>query len=309
MNLQDTNTTHSSFRSGFVAVVGRPSVGKSTFINLVCGNNTVITSPHPQTTRNIIRGIITKPAYQVVLLDTPGIHISGSRLGKQLTQHAHTALQDAEVILYMLDASRSPQEEESTIIALLKKHDTPIFVAINKMDIENPSIIHKYLELLRNTIKDKIVNCHFISAQDNINISNLLDDIATVLPEQDAFYPEEYYTDQTPEFRICEQIRGAILEYVKEELPHAFYTEIIESTIKHRNNHGEPSHVFIRAQIVVERSSQQGILIGRNGSMIKKIRQTSNKYIQPLFPYNVQLELRVVVNKKWKKNNAVISQL
>lgn len=297
------------FKAGFIAIVGRPSVGKSTFINKVCRENTAITSPYPQTTRNIIRGIVTTPAHQIVFLDTPGIHLSESKFGLHLTKQAKHALKDSEGILYMLDATRMPQQEEESIGKLLLEQNKPIFACINKMDVEKEKIVLAHLDFLRNTFGARLKNCHFISSLEGINIENLLNEIAEILPRQSPFYDSEYYTDQSPEFRICEQVRAAALDYVKEEIPHALYTELIESSVKHRNEEGMPTHLFVRVQLVVERASQQAILIGKDGAMIKKIRLNATKRIKPLFDYKVQLELRVSVRKKWRKSDDVISAM
>lgn len=321
MNLQDNkseinkqsednnNENESNFKAGFVAVVGRPSVGKSTFINYVCGKNTAITSSYPQTTRSIIRGIVTRPHFQIILLDTPGIHISDSIYGKHLTQQAQIALNDAEIILYILDATRSPAQEDQNIVSLLKLRTIPVFVAINKMDSEQPKIVRAHLQMLRNELGDKVHECHFISANEGINIEDILVKIADTLPSHDAFYPKDYYTDQTPEFRICEQVRAAALEYVHEELPHALYVEILETSIKNTDDEGQLTHLLVRAQLVVEKPSQQGILIGKSGKMIRKIRYNATKRLKPLFDYNVQLELRVMVKKKWRRDTSILGKM
>lgn len=317
MNMQEDTHTNTAltqqkaiqYKAGFVAILGRPSVGKSSFINTVCGHNVAVISPFPQTTRNIIKGIVTKNNYQIIFLDTPGIYISESMFGKHLTKQATMALKDADSILYMLDATRMPEKEEEEITHMLQTYQKTIFVCINKMDKERGTVVHAHLDMLRNTLKEKIHACHFISALDGTNILPLVEDIASILPTHTPYYHNEYYTDQNPDFRICEQVRAAALDYVKEEIPYALYIEILESNIKHLDANGNPTHVFVRAQLVVERESQQSIVIGKGGSMIKQIRHNAMKRIAPLFDYNVQLELRVGTKKKWRKNKDIIQQL
>lgn len=297
------------FRAGFVAIIGRPSVGKSTFINYVCKNPTAITSPYPQTTRSIIKGIVNRNNFQLIFLDTPGFHKSETIFGKHLTKQAQNALQEAQGILYMLDASRAPMQEEYAIAQKLLTTNMPIFACVNKMDIEESKIVHAHLDKLREFLSKKLISCHFISSIDGTNINSLIEDIAGILPPQEAYYPTDYYTDQTPEFRICEQVRAATLEFVKEEIPHALYTELIESSIKQYDKEHKPSHVFLRVQLVVERSSQRGILIGKDGTMIKKIRLNATKRLNMVFDFRTQLELRVIVKKKWRKNSNILTTL
>lgn len=304
-----SSSTPSQYKAGFIALVGRPSVGKSTLMNCICNERIAITSKFPQTTRNIIRGIKTTNEYQCIFMDTPGIHLSQSKFGTHLTQHALTALEDADSILYLVDAHRAPQDEERAIIAILKKAVKPLCVCMNKMDIENPKIVQEYLQLFRKELGEKIHACHFISCVDNVNIQYLIKDLAHTLPVHPPYYPDNYYTDQNPEYRICEEVRSVVLTYVYEELPYYLYTEILEFQIKHRDEYGNPLHVFVRVNIVVDSEGHRAIIIGTRGTVIKKIRQEASTHINALFDYHVQLEIRVVVKKKWRQNPALLSRL
>ncbi len=312
--IQDTSTDiNTRFSSGFIAIVGRPSVGKSTFINAVCGKNTAITSVYPQTTRSIIRGIVTRDTFQIIFLDTPGLHTSSTTLGLHLHQRAVEALKECEGILYMVDITRAPKGEEENIAKLishfLSTHKRSLFIACNKCDVQNTygKISEEYASHFACNFPSTAL--HFISAETGEGIPLLLQAIAASLPQHAPFYPNEYYTDQSAEFRICEQVRGAAIEKLTEELPHALYTRILESSVKHRNVHDEVEHVFVRVELVVETESQRGILIGKGGKMIKAIRIEATKRIAKLFFYKVQLQLRVGVQKKWRKNRQTFAEI
>ncbi len=314
LSIQDAPPTAAQcmrFSSGFVAVVGRPSVGKSSFINAVCGHNTAITSRYPQTTRSIIRGIVTREAFQIVFLDTPGVHNASSAFGLRLYQHALQALEECDGIVYMVDVTRAPKAEEAHVAQLVSsarlKSPNALFVVCNKCDNTDAyaSTKGEYAAHFARFFTEAQVHC--VSAETGEGLEELLRSIAGILPVHAPFYPKDYYTDQSAEFRICEQVRGAAIERLSDELPHALYTRVIESSVKHHDAQGVADHVLVRVELVVETESQLGIVVGKGGAMIRAIRLAASKRIAKLFSYKVQLQLRVGVDKKWRKRSKALS--
>ncbi len=301
--------TSDAFKCGTVAIIGRPSVGKSTFLNSICGNHTAIVSPYPQTTRNIIRGIVTRDNFQIIFLDTPGLHFSESSFSITLKKQSLLSLSSADVILYMVDISRKPGEEEIHICNILKDINLSLVITVNKIDITQ-NYSNEYKEHFAHYLPHHTISQIMgISAKESLHTELLLTDIAKHLPDSPPLYPKDYYTDQSFEMRVCEIVRESAIDNVKEELPHAIYTNLIESSIKHRNNDNAITHVFARVDVIVETESQKKILIGKSGSMVKKIRVASSKKLVLIFPYNIQLEIRISVQKKWRKNKATLQKV
>lgn len=316
-----------AFRSGFASVVGRPSVGKSTLINAACGAFAAITSPYPQTTRSVIRAIVNRPSFQIVLLDTPGIHKSSSLYNSHMNNRAVEALSDCDVIVYMVDLGRAPGEEEARIARIISRaasaaedsegrpaqataHNKPsLIIAQNKTDAQKAGMAAAYQAHYAQYFPHHAEAPAALCALKNEGVEDLLLRIAAKLPEHPPFYPREYYTDQSPEFRICEIVRGEAIALLRDELPHALYTRLMESSVKSRNAAGEVAHLFARVELVVEAESQQGIVVGRGGSVIRAIRLASSKKLAAIFPYALQLELRVSVDKKWRRNAATLHKL
>ena len=287
-------------KSAFVAIVGRPSAGKSTLVNALCGNKVSIVSPVPQTTRNAVRGIVNKSAGQLVLVDTPGFHISEKRLNKRLAEVARDTFGDADIVLYLIDATRKPGAEEEALAVALAPVSTLVVIAMNKLDAREAD----------ESGARAFAQSHFPSAP-LLGISALkeqgLEELLTLLFERASegptWYPDEYYTDQEPVFRIAEIIREKVMLHTREELPHAVYVSY-EDSIREADGSLEAEY-----DLVVERESQKGILIGKAGSMIKRIREEAEADLADIFDYRIDLRLRVRVDPDWRSDEKRLKQL
>jgi GTP-binding protein Era len=291
-------------KAAFVAVVGRPSAGKSTLLNQVCGEKVVIVSPVPQTTRNAIRGIVNREQGQLVFIDTPGRHQSEKKFNKKLAGISGRAVDDSDLILYLLDATRPPEAEEAEIAAFLFPHQKRIFIAINKIDAGDADCgrCYRFLETaLPDITKDR---CFAISAKKNEGIEALLVALYDAAEEGEPFYDAEYYTDQEVDFRIAEIIREQAISRLRQELPHALYVEVADAQFTEENE-----KLFVRAFIIVERESQKGIVVGKGGAKIKEIRLAALKELRSIFDWKIDLDLRVKTGKDWRHNDKILRRL
>ena len=291
-------------RSAMVAIIGRPSAGKSTFINTACGEKVSIVSPVPQTTRNAIRGIVNGSRGQLVFIDTPGYHESDKKFNLMLRSIAHDRLPEADCVLYLIDATRESGREEELIAAMLKKASARLVVGINKTDMPNarPGAVRIFLEKnLPEVASDRIFE---ISAKEDKNIDPLLIRIFDLAPEGEAMYPEEFYTDQDVDFRIAEIIREKAMLNTREEIPHAIYVEIADMEMRK-----DGKELWVRAFLVVERESQKSMVIGKGASMIKKIRLAAVRDLNKIFSYRIDLDLQVKVNKNWRQKDPILGRL
>lgn len=291
-------------KSGVVAIIGRPSSGKSTLLNTMAGAKVSIVSPVPQTTRNAIRGIVNRSRGQLVFIDTPGYHDSDKKLNVLLKGIAKDRLPESDCILYLLDATRETGPEEESIVQLLSGVGDRLVTAINKIDHKDarPGMMRLFLEkALPDLPAERIVE---ISAETGKNVKSLLSVIYDVVPEGVPLYPEEYYTDQDVDFRIAEIIREKAMLNTRQEIPHALYVEIADMEMK-RNG----KELWVRAFIVVERETQKAMVIGKSASMIQKIRTEAKKEMQKLFDYYIRLDLQVRVNKNWRQKDPVLGRL
>jgi len=312
-------------KAGFAALMGRPSVGKSTLVNYLCGAKVAITSPLPQTTRNAIRGIITRPEGQLVLVDTPGRHISGRKLNRKLMEVADKALEEVDLVLYVLDAARFPGVEEEAAAAkvALAEKAAPgadkIFAVVNKIDAPpaNPDLIEAFLrERLPFLPAERIFR---VSALRREGGEALLQALFRAAPEGEPFYPGEYYTDQEVPFRIAEIIREQAILRLREELPQALYVEMADMELRSLPPQGQepgqgPSQepretLWVRAFIVTERESQKGIVVGKGGAMIRSIRLAALRELKSLFDWKIVLDLRVKSSKDWRHNDGVLKRI
>jgi GTP-binding protein Era len=289
-------------KAAFAALLGRPSAGKSTLINQLCKQQVAVVSPVPQTTRNAVRGIVNRDEGQLVLVDTPGIHLSEKKMNRRLTETAVRAASESDLILYVLDASRAPGPEEETIAEKIAQYRAPLIAAVNKMDL--PSADFKRAEeflAARFTAlpKNRIIP---ISAQNNTGLDDLLASLFALAPAGDPFYPEEYYTDQEIDFRIAEIIRGAALPFLRQELPHAIYVEVADRELR-------SERLWIRSFIVCERESQKGMIVGKGGTVIKAIGKAALKELNQIFDWKVTLDLRVKTGKDWRHNDRILRKL
>ena len=288
-------------KSAFITLIGRPSSGKSTLMNELCGRKISIVAPSPQTTRNRVRGILTDTRGQLVFIDTPGYHISDKKLNLQLKTVSVSALEDADLILYVIDSSRRLGEEEENLTDLLKRFNEKLVIAVNKTDLPGSSskeIIDNYKELFPDAA---ILAVSALEADGTEDLKMVLFDKS---PDGEKMYPDEFFTDQEPEFRASEIIREKAINRVKEELPHAIYVEIADMEVS-----DDGKVLWIRAFLIVERESQKGIVVGKGGAGIKVIRVSAQKELNEIFPYRVNLDLRVKANTKWRRNDQLLKRL
>lgn len=287
-------------KSAFVAVVGRPSAGKSTLVNALCGGKVSIVSPVPQTTRNAVRGILNRPEGQLVLMDTPGFHLSEKKLNKRLGNVAREAFGDADIVLYLLDSTRPPGREEEALVEALKPVSKLVVVAINKVDAKESHPAEAETFVAARLAGSPVLS---ISALAKSGLEELLALLFSRAEEGPTWYPEEYYTDQEPVFRIAEIIREKVMLHSREELPHAVYVAYQDSS---REQDGTLEAAY---DLVVERESQKGILIGKGGSMIKRIREEAEADLAGIFDYPIRLRLRVRVDPDWRSDDKRLKEL
>ncbi|SMO50183.1 GTPase Era [Melghirimyces algeriensis] len=290
-----------AFKSGFVALIGRPNVGKSTLLNYVLGQKVAIMSDKPQTTRNKIRGVYTTDTEQVIFLDTPGIHKPKSRLGDWMVKTAREALEEVDLVLFLVDADEGIGAGDRYIIKRLKEVRTPVFLVVNKIDRVHPDALLPLIDTYRKEFSFKEVVP--ISALHGNNTSTLLQLIVEELPEGPAYYPSEYVTDHPERFIVGELIREKVLHLTREEVPHSVAVVVEEMTPEEENR------IFVRATILTERSSQKGILIGKQGSMLKEVGKRARKEIQRLLGSPVYLDLWVKVKRDWRNEEYMLRQL
>ena len=287
------------YKSGFVAVIGRPNVGKSTLINHIIGQKIAIMSDKPQTTRSRIQCIFNMENAQMIFLDTPGIHKPKHKLGEYMLKAAEGTLKEVDVIFYVVDATEKFGSGENYIIERLKSStNKPVILVINKIDLINREqslpLIESYSE------KYDFAAIIPISAIDGTNVDNLIQEAVKYLPEGPQYYPADMVTDQPERLIIAELIREKVLHLTEDEVPHSIAVDVDE--MKKRNN----GDTYIRATIYVERDSQKGILIGKNGEMLKNIGKLARPEIEMLIGTKVYLDLWIKVKKNWRNSPGAI---
>jgi len=286
-----------------IAIIGRPSSGKSTLLNTICESKVSITSPTPHTTRNAIRGIYTDSRGQLIFIDTPGFHISEKKFQKRMQDIATSSLEETDAVLYMLDATRRPGSEEDAITYMLSALSVPVVCVINKKDILSQNQIDDAEQYLKKSMPGRTVLV--ASAKDDDGVDEILIELFKHAPEGQMLYDENTWTDQNLEFRISEIIREKAMNSVKEEIPYAIMVDVADLEYN-----AEEGKVWVRAFITVERDSQKGIMVGKGGENIKRIRVASFKEIKKIFPGSkLELDLRVRVNGKWKSNDMILSKV
>ena len=287
------------FRSGYVALIGEPNVGKSTLLNALLGQKLSIVTPKPQTTRHKIAGILTGDNYQVVFLDTPGLIEPRYTLQEVMMSFSAEAMNEADVVLFLTDATDRGaigSIRNSPAVARLfnSKQKKPVFVVINKMDLVEKGAILPLIKGFSEAYPfDEIIP---VSALKEENLDDLKETIVKYIPEGNAFYPEDYVSDRDERFFVSELIREEIFKVFKEEVPYSTTVEIEEF----RDSDSERK-TFIRAIVYVERESQKGIIIGKKGAALKQIGQNSRRQIEEMIGHEVFLELFVKVVKKWRE--------
>ncbi|MNZ40608.1 GTPase Era [compost metagenome] len=291
----------SKFKSGFVAIVGRPNVGKSTLMNQVIGQKIAIMSDKPQTTRNKIHGVYTTETMQVVFLDTPGIHKRQSKLGDFMNNTALNTLGEVEAVLFLVDTAEGLGGGDRYIIEQLKNVRTPVILVLNKIDRIEPEALLPIIEEYRKLYEfAEIVP---ISAKLGNNVNTLLDQVEKYLPEGPQYYPDDQVTDHPEQFVCAELIREKILHLTREEVPHSIAVTIEDMKVE------ENGVVYLSAVIFVERDSQKGIIIGKQGAMLKEIGKRARHDIENLLGSKIFLELWVKVKKDWRNQERILRDL
>jgi len=296
------NDNEKTTRCAFTAIIGRPSAGKSTLLNKMCGQKVAIVSSVPQTTRNAIRGIVNREEGQLVFVDTPGRHASEKKINKKLMEVSERALAESDLILYVLDAVRAPGAEEEEITTLIAPLSEKTVIAVNKMDATGADF-NRAKEFLAQRLPSVVQERIFaVSAYTGSGLDDLLSALFALAPEGQPFYGEEYYTDQDVSFRITEIIREQAINRLRQELPHSLYVDIADMEFKDEK-------LWVRAFIVVERESQKGMVVGKGGEMIKAIRLASLKELKNIFDWKINLDLRVKTGKDWRHNDQILKKI
>ncbi|PTM59472.1 GTPase Era [Desmospora activa] len=293
--------TGNGFRSGFAALIGRPNVGKSTLLNHVLGQKVAIMSDKPQTTRNQIRGVYTTEESQIIFLDTPGIHKPKSRLGEWMVKTARDTFAEVDVVLFLIDAKEGMGAGDQFIMDLLQEVKTPVFLVVNKIDQVHPESLLPLIDQYRTRFSFREVVP--ISAKLGNNTGKLLELILAEFPEGPPYYPSEYVTDHPERFIVAELIREKVLHLTREEVPHS-----VAVVVEEMSRQDEGDLVDVRATIITERASQKGILIGKQGSMLKEVGRRARHEIQRLLGSKVYLDLWVKVKKDWRNEDFYLRQ-
>lgn len=289
-------TTH---KSGFVAIVGRPNVGKSTLLNRVVGQKIAIMSDKAQTTRNKIQGVYTTDDAQLIFIDTPGIHKPKHRLGDFMVETAYSALREVDVTLFMISADQKRGKGDDFIIERLRQSQTPVFLVINKIDKVHPDALLAIIEDYSSQMDfAEIVP---ISATEGNNFETLMKLLVDEMPEGPQYFPEDQITDHPEYFIVSELVREKVLLLTRDEVPHS--VAVVVDSMKRDHN----DKVHIQATIIVERDSQKGIIIGKGGKMLKQIGTKARLDIEHLLDDKVFLELWVKVQKDWRDKQTFLT--
>lgn len=288
------------YRSGFISIIGRPNAGKSTLLNAIVDQKVAITSNKPQTTRNNISGILTREDAQFIFIDTPGIHKPKHELGKTLNKNAYTAIAEADVNFWMVDATQGFGPGDEFILEKIKTSQIPCFLILNKIDLLGKEKLIKVLQEWKN--RYTFAEIFPISALKKANIDQLLEVTKGYLQEGPQYFPDDMISDHGEQFQIAEIIREKVLYKTEEEVPHSVAVVI-------EKKEETDTKLFIQALIIVERTSQKSILIGKQAEMIRKIRLAAQKELKEKFQKRVELELYVRVEKNWRNRSSKLQQL
>lgn len=289
------------YKSGFVTIIGRPNVGKSTLLNQVIGQKIAIMSDKPQTTRNKIQAVYTTEEAQVIFIDTPGIHKPKHKLGDFMTRTAQQTLNEVDLILFVINAEEGYGRGDQFIIDRLQHVQNPVFLVVNKIDKVHPDDLLPLIDMYRNKVD--VAEVVPISALKGNNVDTLLNQIVSYMEEGPQFYPEDQVTDHPERFIAAELIREKVLHLTREEIPHSVAVVIEEMKVREEKN-----VVFVNATIIVERSSQKGIIIGKQGKMLKEIGKRARADIETLLGSKVFLELYVKVQNDWRNRQKQLAE-
>ncbi|MDO8885839.1 GTPase Era [Candidatus Oleimmundimicrobium sp.] len=291
-----------NFKSGFVAIVGRPNTGKSTLVNSLMKQKVVITSDKPQTTRHKIRCILNRPDAQIIFIDTPGLHKPHDLLGERLNEKVRSALKEVDVVIFVVDASQVIGRGDAFIAKELNKLNAPVILVLNKTDKINHADLSAQEEIARDLGQfKKIIS---ISALNGDNLNVLIDETVELLPKGPKYYPDDTITDQPEKVIIAEFVREKVLELTREEVPYSVVVKV-ESISKRTDK----DIVDVEAYIFVEKDSQKGIIIGKGGKMLKEIGQRAREEIENLLGSQIFLSLWVKVKKKWRSREDIIREM
>lgn len=323
-------------KSGFVVVAGRPSSGKSTLLNALCGAKVSIVSPVPQTTRNTVRGIVNRPQGQIVFLDTPGFHQAERKMNLRLRQVVLDQLAEADAVLYLVDTTREAGEEEQTLAAAIKAAGKPVIAVLSKCDKPDSDAARARAFLQRAfAAADESHGAIGAAAEEPVvtngepssaglhavveaavpphrtpsGLDALTEALFAQLPEGAPYYPAEYYTDQEVSFRIAELLREQVMNLTHEEVPHATFVEIADIEQREVDEEGQPTALWVRAFIYVERDSQKGIVVGAGGRVIRAIRTRAQAELAKIFDYPIHINVQVKVKPKWRHNDDLLRKL
>ncbi|MBB6217916.1 GTP-binding protein Era [Anaerosolibacter carboniphilus] len=290
------------FKSGYVTIIGRPNVGKSTLMNQIIGEKIAIMSDKPQTTRNKIQSIYTRENYQIIFLDTPGLHKPKNKLGEFMVKSAQQTLNEVDVILFVIDETADMGPGDTYILEMLKTIKTPVILVINKIDKIAPEAFEKMYHLFdeKGIFKDIIG----ISALQDKNIQKLIEKVVSFLPEGPQYFPGDMITDQPERVIVSEIIREKLLHYLQDEIPHGVAVEV--AFMKKRENQ---DIVDINATIYCERKSHKGIIIGKGGRKLKGVGKSAREDIERLLGSKVFLELWVKIKEDWREQESTLSNL
>ncbi len=288
-----------AFKSGYVGIVGKPNVGKSTLLNRLVGEKIAVTSHKPQTTRTRILGVVTKDNYQIIFIDTPGIHQPQDQLHHFMMREIDETINEVDIILFLMEPSQILNEEDQIALEYLKRITQPTILVLNKIDRYSQDIsakLKEYHDL--KVFKDLIA----ISALQGTGCDDLIDKIVTYLPEGPKYFPDDTLTDRSERFLIAELIREKVYSLLHEEIPYSVAV-ITEEVQERPNNRG-----YVKAIVYVEKESQKGILIGDQGQMLKKLGQETRPEIEKLLQKQVYLDLWIKVKKNWRKNPSALKE-
>lgn len=288
-----------TYKSGFIAIVGRPNVGKSTLLNAMVGQKIAIMSNRPQTTRNRIRGVRTTDASQTIFIDTPGIHTPHHRLGEYMVDVAIQTLQEVDLVLFVVDAKTGVHPTDIDIAKTMASVRTPIFLVLNKVDlVPKPQILERIAAYQSLHAFDEFVPISALKLDQTEVLAKLVEER---LPDGPKFYPDDMVTDYPEQFIIAEIVREKVLQLTHEEIPHSVMVEI-----EQMEQHGEIIHVH--TVIYTERDSQKGILIGKQGQMLKRVGELARRELEALLGAKLYLELWVKVKKDWRNRPGLLQQ-
>ena len=288
-------------KSATVAVVGRPSAGKSTLVNRLCGGKVSIVSPVPQTTRNRVRGILTTDKGQIIFIDTPGFHLSDKKFNRYLSDLVSRALSEVDEALYLVDGSRAFGREEQALIDVLRLAAKPMVICLNKKD-SGDGFRASVLEKIAGAFPEApIVQASALTGEGVEEVGGRLFALA---PEGELLYPPDFYTDQSPDFRISEIVREKAIALTRQEVPHSLYVRMEDLEMR-----DDGATLWARGFLFVERESQKGILVGKSGDKIKTIVREAERELAEIFPYAVKLDMRVKVDHEWRKKDPLLRKL